>query len=270
MFAACLALAILNGPASACATEDGSAAKAVTAVDGETVLLDDGSLVRLVGALAPSAPAWWKKPEPWRAADRARAALAELVEGREVILKYSGDRTDRRERVLAQVYVRDGSASLWVQRKLVEEGNARVYSLAGNRACASELLAAEASARARKAGLWSDSHYAVADPAFPDRILKRLYSYELVEGTVRAVAETRNWVFLNFSADWRRDFTVAIAASHKGAFAEAGYAFADLKGRRIRARGWIERWNGPVIKATHPEQIEVLDDGTAGGGPDRK
>jgi hypothetical protein len=23
-------------------------------------------------------------------------------------------------------------------------------------------------------------------------------------------------------------------------------------------RGWIERWNGPVIKATHPEQIEVL------------
>lgn len=31
-----------------------------------------------------------------------------------------------------------------------------------------------------------------------------------------------------------------------------------LEGKDVRLRGWIELWNGPVIKATHPEQIEVL------------
>jgi hypothetical protein len=35
----------------------------------------------------------------------------------------------------------------------------------------------------------------------------------------------------------------------------------------VRVRGWIERWNGPVIKATHPEQIEIL--GLAAGAATR-
>lgn len=260
LFAAALALLSKPPGALACPLEEGFRARAVSVIDGETVLLEDGTLVRLVGALAPAAPGWWKKAQAWHAAERAKQTLAKLVEGREVRLRYSGDWTDRRERVLAQMYVLQESGEVWVQQAMLAAGQARVYSLAGNRACAAELLAAEAEARGNKSGLWADSYYAIADAGFPDRIAKRLYSYELVEGTVKAVAETRNWVFLNFGPDWRRDFTVAIASTHRDAFAESGYTFTGLKGRRIRARGWIERWNGPVIKATHPEQIELLDD----------
>jgi hypothetical protein len=29
-------------------------------------------------------------------------------------------------------------------------------------------------------------------------------------------------------------------------------------GREIRVRGWLEFYNGPMIEATHPEQIELL------------
>ena len=32
----------------------------------------------------------------------------------------------------------------------------------------------------------------------------------------------------------------------------------SLQGKRIRVRGWLKSFNGPMINATHPEQIEVL------------
>ncbi len=41
--------------------------------------------------------------------------------------------------------------------------------------------------------------------------------------------------------------------------APAKYDFASLKGQRIRVRGWLENFNGPSIRLTHPEQIEVLN-----------
>jgi hypothetical protein len=27
----------------------------------------------------------------------------------------------------------------------------------------------------------------------------------------------------------------------------------------VQARGWLERYNGPLIEATHPEQIRIMD-----------
>jgi hypothetical protein len=33
----------------------------------------------------------------------------------------------------------------------------------------------------------------------------------------------------------------------------------SLAGRLLRVRGWLREWNGPMIEATHPEQIELLD-----------
>ena len=32
-----------------------------------------------------------------------------------------------------------------------------------------------------------------------------------------------------------------------------------MEGKRIRVRGWLRSYNGPVIDVTHPEQIELLD-----------
>jgi hypothetical protein len=47
-----------------------------------------------------------------------------------------------------------------------------------------------------------------------------------------------------------------------GAFAAAGVDLKTLAGRRLRARGFLAWRNGPMIEATHPEQIELLPDNT--------
>ena len=37
-----------------------------------------------------------------------------------------------------------------------------------------------------------------------------------------------------------------------------GIDIAAYAGKRVRVRGWVARYNGPMIEATHPEQIEIL------------
>jgi endonuclease YncB( thermonuclease family) len=250
-----------------CAPEAGGAATVVRAIDGQTLELDDGSAVRLVGALAPETPSWWKKPEPWPPAEAARAALERLAAAQTIELRYAPgeERLDRHGRRLAQVFVLQGEERLWAQARMVREGHALAWSLSGHRACARELQAHESAARAARAGLWRTRRFAVRGAGDAATLLKRRGSYQLVEGRVHSVGETRNWSFLNFGTDWKTDFTVAVPAGDRRAFEGSDVALDALEGKRVRVRGWIERWNGPAIKATHPEQIEILDEAPRAG-----
>ncbi|HUU65954.1 MAG TPA: hypothetical protein VMW57_01560 [Methyloceanibacter sp.] len=63
---------------------------------------------------------------------------------------------------------------------------------------------------------------------------------------------------MNFTQDWRSDFTITIARRDLAASEASGLDLARLPGTRVRVRGVVEWWNGPMIAATHPEQIEVL------------
>jgi hypothetical protein len=78
------------------------------------------------------------------------------------------------------------------------------------------------------------------------------------------VGEGRAPLCLNFAEDWRRDFTVSVDRKAARAFTETGIDRKGLAGKRVRARGWLAWRNGPMIEATHPEQLEVLTDPRAG------
>ena len=90
-------------------------------VDGDTVQLADGQLVRYIGINAPEvrrkvAGRWVDAPEPFGLA--ASEANRRLVEGRTVRLEYDVQTRDRFGRLLAYVYV--GEAM--VNEELVREG----------------------------------------------------------------------------------------------------------------------------------------------------
>ena len=72
------------------------------------------------------------------------------------------------------------------------------------------------------------------------------------------VGEGSSRLYLNFAGDWRSDFTVSIARKDAAAFATAGLDPPTLAGKRLRVRGWLAWRNGPMIEATHPDQIELL------------
>ena len=234
----------------------GEQAKVADVIDGDTVVLDrrvDGAIeVRLVGLQAPKLPLGRAGFRAWPLADEAKAAVQSLVQGRAVTLYYGGARMDRHGRRLAYLVRDDG---LWLQGAMLERGMARVYSFADNRGAVAEMLALEAAARMARRGIWAQPFYAVLTP---EQANDRIDTFQIIEGTVVTAARTGGRTYLNFGADWRTDFTVTLDATADRLFRRAGLDVLTLKGSQLRVRGWLGRYNGPTIEATHPEQLEVL------------
>ena len=227
-------------------------ARVVEVIDARQVLLDDGEAVRLAGIEAP-AHGGANSPGAQIASD-ARQALAALVQGRRVGLASGGTRRDRYGRLRAHLVRTDDGA--WIQGALLALGLARVHSLVDDRAAVADMLAVERGARAGRRGIWSQPRYRVRAA---DEAGARLRGFHLVEGRVTAAAVVRGRGYLNFGADWRTDFTVSIGPRDRRLFEAEGIAVEDYEGRLVRVRGWVQSFNGPMIEATHPEQIEVLE-----------
>lgn len=257
----CIA-AMFDMPAQAfaCALEPGGARGVVRVIDGETLGLDDGAEVRLIGALAPRAQEGHGHEAGWLPEKAAIEELERLVLGKTIELGFSGRRTDRYGRSLAHAFVGQTAERIWVQEHMVRHGHARAYTLPQNTACAVELIAAESDARRKRAGLWGYAAYDIRPAGQPHQLLRYRNSYQLVEGTVVRAASVRGQVFLNFGEDWREDFTVIVRPSNARALEQAGIDLKALEGRRMRVRGWIERRSGPAIEIHDPSQIEVMTD----------
>lgn len=232
-------------------------AKVTEVIDGDTVVLDDGTEARLVGTQAPKLPLGRPGYPTWPLAPEAKVKLEELVLKRRVGLGFGGNEWDRHGRRLAQLWRSDG---LWIQGAMVETGFARVYGFADNRALVPELLALERQARAAGRGIWANSYYDVLSARELEQSADDLLdSFQLVEGRVEEAALVRDRAYLNFGNDWRDDFTAVLQPETVDLFLSEGNDPAGLGGRLVRIRGWVELYNGPMIEVTYPEQIEVLE-----------
>lgn len=124
-------------------------------VDGDTVRLDDGEAVRLLGIDTP------ERNEPLYT--EASALLSRLVFERDVTLEFDQTRRDHYKRLLAHLWVRDSL----VNEVMVASGLARVYMWPPDTLHRARLVAAQKEARTRKIGLWSlppprlEPHYVI-------------------------------------------------------------------------------------------------------------
>lgn len=240
------------------ALRDGAVGIVRSVTDGDTVVLESGLVVRLVGMQAPKLPLGRDGFEPWPLAEEAKRALEDMVLGAQVQLRYGGQPVDRHGRALAHMFFEGSAGDSWVQENMLEAGLARVYSFADNRFCLNELYMAEAHARVEKFGIWTDPYYQLRYADQPEQLLAREGHYELVEGRVLAAAKSGSLVYLNFGRRWKTDFTAVIDRAGQRAFDKAGVDPLALEGALIRVRGWIDVHDGPRVEVTHPEQIEVL------------
>lgn len=234
------------------ALEPGGTGAVREVVDGDTLVLADGREIRLVGIQAPKLPLGRSNFPTWPLAAEAKAELEKLALGKTLALSFGGAREDRHGRVLAHLHDESG---LWLQGELLRRGFARVYSFPDNVARVPEMLALEDEARRQRRGIWALAWYRVRPVTETPKSIGR---FELVEGRVLKVAKANGRTYLNFGMDYRSDFTVTIPAAARRAFTARGPTPESLEGRLVRVRGWIKSLNGPMIEATHPEQVEVL------------
>jgi endonuclease YncB( thermonuclease family) len=215
--------------------------------------IEGTTTVRLAGIDPPELTAR-SDTETARSVDGTEATLSQLIAWRAACLELFDRRQDRYGRLLAHVYRDDG---LWIQGELLRRGLARVHVTADTRPLASEMLTIENRARRAGEGLWRDPRFRVRSAAEAGRALG---SFQLVEGRVVEAARRADRWYLNFGEDWRSDFTVIIPAQAPPDFVAAKLDPYALKGHVIRVRGWVESFNGPMIEAVIPEQIEIIDE----------
>jgi micrococcal nuclease len=244
-----------------CAGEDGGTSVVSEIRGGDTLIMGDGRSLRLAGALIPRRGAGEDRDAGGR--QEAEKAIADLLLGQRAQLHLDAGRRDRYGRLLAQIFVEKNGQRVWVQHQIVASGLARVISSRDSRLCIAELLAAENTAREARRGHWGTGLFAVRPAGAEDLLTGLAQNYEIVEGRVENVAEVRGRIYLNFGRNWRRDFTAAISSEAARLFPGDTEALAKLKGRLVRVRGWVENVNGPSINLTHPEQLEILESGTA-------
>ncbi|HTI49382.1 MAG TPA: thermonuclease family protein [Planctomycetaceae bacterium] len=121
------------------------------AVDGDTLLLEDGRRVRLLGVDTPETKREGTPVEPW--GPEAHDFTARLVEGRLVRLEFDRERHDKYDRILAYVYTDDKL----LNEELLRAGLGRAllkfpYSDAMKR----RFRKAEQEARAARRGIWNE------------------------------------------------------------------------------------------------------------------
>jgi len=144
----------------------------VTAVvDGDTIRIDDGgrrTTVRLIGVDTPelgdrqhpSAP-----PQPF--ARQASDFTRRMLTAQRVRLEFeAGDRVDRYGRMLAYVFLADGT---FFNRELLRRGLARAYTRYPFR-YRDEFRADEATARHEHRGLWAQAALSRAGPVIGNRL----------------------------------------------------------------------------------------------------
>ena len=250
-----IVLAATSAPAegpSPAPLEPGASQRVTEVIDGDTLVLEDGSEVRLVGIQAPKLPLGRPDFAAQPLAEEAKAALEAMALGRTVALSYGGRRVDRWGRRLAHLHDETGR---WIQGELLASGMARVYTFRDNTALSGAMLAAERAARESGQGIWGDPFFAVRTVAETEDFID---TFQIVEGEVMDAAVVRGRAYLNFGEDWRDDFTVTVAPKHRRAFEAAGLDLETLAGNVVRVRGWLDSYNGPQIVITHPEQLEIL------------
>ncbi len=86
-------------------------------IDGDTIRLDGGVRVRLIGVDTPELTD--KRPEVKALAQAAASFVRQSVEGKPVKLEYDRERRDRWGRTLAYVYLEDGT---FLNAEIVRQG----------------------------------------------------------------------------------------------------------------------------------------------------
>ncbi len=121
-------------------------------LDGDTVVLSDGERVRYIGVDTPEVYHSQRpnRPEQWYARE-AKAFNSRLVEGKPVKLEFDVERRDKYKRLLAYVYLEDGT---FVNAELVRQGYARILTIPPNVKYADLFLKYEREARQASRGLW--------------------------------------------------------------------------------------------------------------------
>lgn len=122
-------------------------------IDGDTIELLGGERVRYIGIDTPEIK--HRNAEVRKMAKIAKKINRRLVGRKEVILEYDVEKRDKYGRLLAYVFLEDGT---FVNAKLIRRGYALIFTVTPNVKYADLFLKLQREARKKKRGFWGDKY----------------------------------------------------------------------------------------------------------------
>ena len=234
--------------------------KVRTVIDGDTIKLTDGRIVRYIGVNAPQmrtkkAGEWVDDPEPGALA--AFQANKLLVEGKKIRLELVNRHKDRYGRLLAYCFVKQNGQKeeLLINVELLRKGLGFLYLTPADLAYIERFAQAHFQAIRDKKGIWQE------EEAIAARLGNRFIGEcKLVEATVVKVTQSAQSFVLFLDSTHRRYLKISIPKTYLQNFYTAGCnPETYYKGKTIRTFGLITAYSGPEIEAFHPALIEIVD-----------
>lgn len=220
-------------------------------VDGDTVRLNDGRSVRMIGLNTPELGKQGRSDEPFAVAARKRLeALVAASDGRLGLLA-GKESKDHYGRTLAHLYGADGAN---LEAQMLADGLGFQVAVAPNVELVACQQAAERSARQARLGVWRQS------PVINAEQISRS-GFAMFSGRVSKVQRNRGGVWIEL----QDSVVLRVAPNVLGEFDVA--ALERLKGKQIEARGWVvdrsrrgglksgqARW---LLPLTAPEMLQT-------------
>lgn len=215
--------------------------------DGDTIKLADGRKVRFAGINTTEMSHGTGEPEPF--AKEATAYLKDLIGKRTVNLVIGIESRDHYNRLLAHVYLKDGTL---LQEKLLEAGLATAIFYPPNIRYATCYLAIEQKARLAQLNLWSLPEL---QPQKAENITRNTHGYRFTKGKVSDIYTHNDAVWIKFTPV----YALKINKAYQGYFDEK--FLNRLKNEPFTARGFVSSHHGRArLALRHPLQIQFSNE----------
>ena len=216
-------------------------------IDGDTILLEDGRFVRLVGINTPELNKKSPPAEPY--AQEAKDALSTLLQDvKQIGLIHGKDKHDHYQRLLAHAFLLDGTN---IQTELLKKGMAQHILIPPNNAMYECYRQAERQSQSKKAGLWSHPYFRVMNA---DELTLRHIGFFRVTGRIKEIKKRKDnyWLVINERFSFRID---SDSLKHfKRNRPET------LRTHTVQASGWIFPYKaGLNMRIQHPLNMKILD-----------
>lgn len=212
--------------------------------DGDTLVLDDGRKIRLLGINTPEVQHRNQRADA--GGMEAKLWLMNKVQGARIRIETDVEQQDKYGRILAHVFTERNEH---VNQLLVAAGLAAVNIYPPNLLYADRLLHAGQRAENENIGIWREQQYA----AFPaDRLPEGGHpGWTRVQGRVTDVRGSRKFVYLKFTGR----FEARIERKWLPLFTD----FGNYPGQFLEVRGWLNKYKkGYSMLIRHPSAIKRL------------
>jgi micrococcal nuclease len=258
---------IMLGAPSSWATECDLSAEKINAaekvpvsevVDGDTVRLKDGQLVRFIGINTPEIDHKFGHSDPF--AEIARSHLRRIIakhDGQVILIK-DKELRDRYRRQLAHIFEPTGEN---IQAELLANGLGAWIVVPPNTAYMDCYQSKEKIARSKSKGVWSEQFKAPIDTK---TLTEKQRGFQWIRGKVSRLGKGKKYWWLNFedsgaiSKMHRKHSKVTLRIHKNDLHYFKEHTLNGLINKVITVRGWLSKYKEQLVMSLrHPASLEV-------------